>query len=183
MPDYRRWYVPGGTYFFTLVTHERRPLFADRSGISLLRSAWRTLRQKWPFQTVAVVVLPDHLHTVWSLPPGDDRFSLRLGKLKEHFTRAFLAAGGEEGTRSESRLNRRERAIWQRRFWEHVCRDEEDLKEKVDYIHWNPVKHGLVQHVVDYRWSSFRQFVKLGEYPREWGNAADVAHISQKNWE
>ncbi len=183
MSDYRRWYVPGGTYFLTLVTHERRPLFGNRLGLKYLRSAWRLVRQRWPFETVALVVLPDHLHAVWSLPSGDDRYSLRLSKLKEHFTRMFLASGGTDRQLSDSRLQRRERGVWQRRFWEHVCRDERDLQEKVDYIHWNPVKHGLVEHVWDYRWSSFRRFVRLGEYPRGWGNAAEVAHITKANWE
>ncbi len=165
------------------MTQDRRPLFVDESAISQLRQAWRTVRRKWPFETIAAVLLPDHFHAVIALPPGDDRYSLRLGKIKEYFTRKFLASGGNDGLRSESRLVRGERGLWQRRFWEHLCQDEDDLQEKVDYVHWNPVKHGLVAHVCDYRWSSFRRFVKLGEYPLHWGNAADVAHIRDLNWE
>jgi putative transposase len=183
MSDYRRWYVPGGTYFFTVVTEHRRPLFVDSQAISILRQAWRIVRRKWLFETVAAVLLPDHFHAVIALPPGDDRFSLRLGKLKEFFTRKFLASGGADGRRSDSRIGRGEHALWQRRFWEHLCRDEDDLQEKVDYSHWNPVKHGLVKHVRDYKWSSFRRFVRLGEYPLEWGNAEDVTHISGLDWE
>ena len=159
MSDYRRWYVPGGTYFFTVVTHNRRPLFIDEPAILLLREAWRTVRRKWPFETIAVVLLPDHFHAVTALPPGYDQYSLRLGKIKEYFTRAYLASGGHDGRRSESRLGRGERGIWQRRFWEHVCQDQDDLREKVDYVHWNPVKHGLVKHVREHRWSSFPRFV------------------------
>jgi len=183
MSDYRRWYVPGGTYFFTVVVEDRRPLFTEATAISHLRQAWRTVRRRWPFETIAVVVLPDHFHAVWALPQGDDRYSLRLSKLKEHFTRRFLVAGGDDGGRSASRVKRREHGLWQRRFWEHLCRDEDDLKVKVDYIHWNPVKHGLVTHVRAYRWSSFRRFVRLGEYPLQWGNAPDAEHLQKLNWE
>jgi REP element-mobilizing transposase RayT len=110
--DYRRWYVPGGTYFFTLAAENRRPIFGDVLGRRCLRIAWRKVRQRWPFETVAVVVLPDHLHAVWALPPGDDRYSLRLGKFKEHFTRNLLSNGGRDGLRTESRVGRRERGLW-----------------------------------------------------------------------
>ncbi|MDX1965526.1 MAG: hypothetical protein SFV23_00020, partial [Planctomycetaceae bacterium] len=91
--------------------------------------------------------------------------------------------GGAEGNRSESRRKTGERAVWQRRFWEHVCRDEDDLLQKVDYIHWNPVKHGLVRHARDYQWSSFRRYVRLGQYEIGWGNAAEIKHIRDEEWE
>lgn len=99
------------------------------------------------------------------------------------FTRRFLADGGTEGSRSDSRARRRERGVWQRRFREHLCRDEDDLSEKVDYIHWIPVKHGLVWHVADYRWSSFRRFVKLGHDPEEWGGADEARRFDHWEWE
>jgi putative transposase len=183
MPDYRRWYVPGGTYFFTLVAQDRRSIFNDNRGRSCLRSAFRHVRRRRPFQTIAIVVLPDHLHVIWQLPRGDDGFSIRLGLFKEQFTRRFLADGGTEGSRSDSRARRRERGVWQRRFWEHLCRNEDDLSEKVNYIHWNPVKHGLVRHVADYRWSSFRRFVRLGHYPKEWGGADEARRFDHWEWE
>src|SRR6266568_8209103 len=111
-----------------------------------------------------MVLLPDHLHSVWTLPNGDDGFSLRWQKIKEAFTRRFLQSGGVEGPATQSRLRHRERSVWQRRFWEHTCRNNEDLKRFLDYLHWNPVKHGLVQRVRDYPWSSFHRFVRLAEY-------------------
>ena len=183
MPAYRRWYVPGGTYFFTLVAQDRCPIFTTRLGLACLRLAWRVVRQRWPFETVAAVALPDHLHAVWSLPSGDDRYSLRLSRFKEIFTRTYLSRGGEESGRTDSRIQRRERGVWQRRFWEHVCRDEADLQEKVDDIHWNPVKHGIVSSVQDYPHSTFRRFVRLGEYPPDWGNALELGQFANLNWE
>ena len=120
---------------------------------------------------VAIVLLPEHLHSVWELPPGDANYSLRWQKIKELFTRRYLAGGGRTLTPSASRARRREQAVWQRRFWEHTCRDEEDLQRAVDYLHWNPVKHGFVQGVRHYRWSSFHRYVRLGEYESNWGAA------------
>ena len=124
----------------------------------------------WPWQVVAVVLLPDHFHTVWTLPPGDTGYSLRMQKLKEGFTKAFLASGGCEVAPSAAERKCCRRGVWQPRFWEHTVRDEADLKRCVDHVHWNPVKHGLVQRVVDYPWSSFNRYMKLGEYSSDWGN-------------
>jgi putative transposase len=135
IPEYRRWYVPGGTYFFTLVTHRRRPILCSESARRCLRRAIDTVRSDWPVALVAVVLLPDHLHTVWTLPPGDDRYPIRWKRIKEQFTRGYLESGSEEVPLSLSRLRHRERGIWQRRYWEHTARDEEDLKRCVDYVH------------------------------------------------
>jgi putative transposase len=131
----------------------------------------------------AIVVLPDHLHTVWTLPAGDSDYSLRWAQIKEGFTRRFLKSGGAEATRSVSREAHRERGVWQRRFWEHTCRDEDDLKRCVDYLHWNPVKHGLVSRVQDYAWSSFQRFVRLGEYDLEWGRSNPCPGFETPEWE
>ena len=169
MRRYLRWRVAGGTYFFTVVTHGRRPILTDPLGRACMRAAFRRVRTRWPFEIVAIVLLPEHLHAVWQLPPGDDNYSLRWQKIKEHFTRRFIAAGGREGRRGASRTRKRERAIWQRRFWEHTCRDEDDLKRAVDYVHWNPLKHGIVTDVAQYPWSSFHRYVRLGEYDGSWG--------------
>jgi putative transposase len=171
MSDFRRNLVPGGTYFFTVVTHGRRPILTTPLGRRCLRLSIEHARNRWPFTTIAIVLLPDHLHAVFELPRGDDRYSLRWQKIKEHFTRAFIAAGGREGTSSASRARKQERSIWQRRFWEHTVRDADDLKRCVDYLHWNPVKHGLVRRVADYRWSTFHRFVAAGEYEVNWGGA------------
>ncbi|MGE0607210.1 MAG: transposase [Pirellulales bacterium] len=135
MSNYRRWVVPGGTYFFTLVAYRRRPILTTELGRDSLRQAIDSIRARWPFENVAMVLLPEHLHAVWSLPPNDDNYSLRLRKIKERFTRLWLANGGAEAALSASRQHKGERGIWQRRFWEHSCRDEEDVKRCVDYIH------------------------------------------------
>ncbi|MBU4272733.1 MAG: transposase [Planctomycetes bacterium] len=169
MSEYQRWFVPGGTYFFTVATHRRQPILATDPGRQCLRAAFQYVRVNRPFSIVAVVLLPDHIHAVWTLPPKDNDYSTRWRRIKGRFTREFLAGGGNDGDSTDSRASRGERAIWQRRFWEHTCRDEDDLKRCVDYIHWNPVKHGQVRRVRDYPWSSFRRFVLLGEYSIDWG--------------
>ena len=169
MPEYRRYFVPGGTFFFTLVADQRRPILTSELGRRCLRASFERERGKRPFELVAFVLLPEHLHTIWTLPRGDADYPLRWQKIKEYFTRDFLAGGGEEGTRSPSLQRRRERAIWQQRYWEHTCLTETDLKNHLDYVHWNPVKHGLVRRVRDYPWSSFHRYQALGEYDPDWG--------------
>ncbi len=169
MPHYRRYFVPGATYFFTAVTHERRPILTTEIGRDILRRSIRKVQKKRPFEIVAIVLLSEHIHTVWTLPPGDPDFSIRWAQIKESFTRLRLASDGLEGSVATSRTLHRERGVWQRRFWEHLCRDEADLKRCVDYLHWNPVKHGLVRSVREYPWSSFHRFVRAGEYDLEWG--------------
>jgi putative transposase len=179
MSDYRRWFVPGGTYFFTVVTHGRRATLTTAVGRQCLRAAFQYVRVNGPITIVALVLLPDHVHAVWTLPPGDGDYSTRWRRIKGRFTSNYLAQGGSDGISSNSRAARGERAIWQRRFWEHACRDEADLKRRVDYIHWNPVKHGLVGRVRDYPWSSFQRFVQLGEYSIDWGGDNPCPHWSQ----
>ena len=182
MRTYRRYRVAGGTYFFTLVTHQRRRFLTSPRARTYLRNAIRTIRSERPFQIVAVVLLPDHLHCVWELPPGDDDYSTRWRRIKSLFTSAWIAAGGREGRRSGSRAAKGEQAVWQRRFYEHTVRDEEDLERCVDYIHWNPVKHDLVSRVRDYRWSSFHRFVQLGHYDIEWGGVNPVTDFDHPDW-
>src|SRR5262245_27259228 len=171
MSDYRRWYVPGATYFFTVVTHRRRPILTTPRGRLCLRGAMEEQRKSRPFEQFAVVLLPDHLHAIWTLPDGDSDYSTRWKQIKAKFTEQWLARGGDEGERSQWRQRRGERGIWQRRFWEHLCRDTDDLKRFLDYLHWTPVKHGLVSRVRDWPWCTFRKFVELGEYDIDWGNA------------
>jgi putative transposase len=183
MSDYRRNFVPGGTYFFTVVTHERHRLFEQDQARVLLREAIQRVREKRPFTIVAMVLLPDHLHCVWTLPQGDADYPTRWRQIKEEFTRSFLEAGGGEGTVSSSRQRKAERGIWQRRYWEHTCTDEDDLNRCIDYIHWNPMKHGLVERVRDYPWSSFHRYVKQGIYPIEWGSENPCAGWDEPEWE
>ena len=164
MTQYRRAKFCGGYYFFTVVTYKRRRFLTDDLSRSCLRSAWQNVRQKRPFEVVAFCLLPDHLHCVWRLPGGDNHFSQRWMLIKRGFTRRYLKAGGHESSQSLSREKKRERGIWQRRFWEHQIRDQEDLHKHVDYIHYNPVKHGLVNDVGDWPWSTYHKFVRDGFY-------------------
>ena len=171
MPEYRRYYVDGAMVFFTLVTHGRRKLFDEELARSCLHNALVTVGKKRPFTIDAVVLLPDHLHMIWTLPAGDGDFSVRWRRIKSEFTKCYLSAGGHEGPRSSSRRKRNERGIWQRRFWDHVIRDELDFERHLDYIHYNPVKHGLVQNACDWPYSSFQRWVERGVYEPNWGSA------------
>lgn len=137
--------------------------------IDSLRDAFQEVKKAHPFDIDAIVVLPDHLHSLWTLPEGDDDFSLRWRQIKSAFSRAI-----EKDERiSNSRLRKQERGIWQRRFWEHAIRDEEDFNRHIDYIHINPVKHGYVQRAIDWQFSSIHRYVKLGILPTDW---AGVPH-------
>ena len=169
MTDYRRFYIPGSTWFFTVNLAERRDNRLLLEQIDLLRAAFRHIKHRKPFLMDAVVIMPDHLHCIWTLPPGDADYSTRWGLLKSHFSRALPA--GERI--SKSRVKRRERGIWQRRFWAHLLTDQEDFNAHFDYIHWNPVKHGWVRQVADWPHSSFHRFVESGVYPINWGHSGD----------
>lgn len=149
MPNYRRLRVPGGTYFFTVTLNDRRSDLLIRH-IDLLRHSFAKVRDKRPFETLAMVILPDHFHALWRLPPNDDGYSVRIRLLKEGFTKALPDAtpGRRPG----------ERGIWQRRFWEHLIRDPDDFDAHVDYIHNNPVKHGLVAHPDDWPYSTWHDW-------------------------
>jgi len=168
MSEYRRVYVPGGTYFFTVVTEGRARLFASDRARQLLGSVMRQCFQRRPVEIAALVLLPDHLHTLWTLPPGDQEYSLRWRWIKREFTRHWLALGGREQNRAKSRVRERRRGVWQRRFWEHTIRDEADLEAHFDYIHYNPVKHRLVTRPRDWPWSSFHRWVNNGHYDIDW---------------
>jgi len=173
MTDYRRYRLKGGTYFFTVNLAERkRNLLTEH--IDALRSAFREIKQTHPFQIDAVVVLPDHLHTLWTLPEGDEDFSLRWRQIKSAFSRQI-----EKGERiSKSRAQKQERGIWQRRFWEHAIRNEQDYTRHVDYIHFNPVKHGYVRQVADWPYSSFHRYVRLGLCSSDWAGGVETDDLS-----
>ncbi len=169
MPNYRRVYIPGGIYFLTLVTYCRRPLFKNPDNIALLRAAIALVQVKKPFKILAAVVLPDYLHFVWQLPPNDSDYSQRISRLKVLFTRAFKANHLTSSPVSASRLKHRESDVWQRRFWEHTIQDEADLHQYLDYVHYNPVKHGLVSCPHLWKYSSFAQWISKGRYVQDWG--------------
>jgi putative transposase len=149
-----------------------------------LHRAFELERRRAPFDLFAIVLLPDHIHTVWVLPRDDSDYSTRWRRIKDRFTRAYLRAGGTEGRKTRSRIRHNERAIWQHRFWEHTVRDEDDLRRCVDYIHLNPVKHGLVRSAAAYPWTSFSRFVTSGDYSPDWGTAdTECPDIDGAEWE
>lgn len=168
MPDYRRAFCPGGTFFFTVVTHRRRRFLSRPIARDCLRVAVEKVASERPFETLAFVVLADHLHCIWRLPDGDSDFSVRWACIKKSFSQLWLAAGGHEGDVSRARQEHRERGIWQRRFWEHTIRDQNDLTRHVNYIHYNPVRHGLAKCPHEWPVSSFHQWVKEGYYEADW---------------
>jgi len=174
MPKYRRAHIPGGTFFFTLKTERNATIFRDQLAVRILGDPIRETKQFWPFEMNAIVLLHDHLHTIWSLPAGDADFSKRWAWLKKEFTRRYLAAGGVEQRTSASRKKNRRRGVWQQRFWEHAIEGEDDFEAHFDYIHFNPVKHGYVSRPVDWPYSSFHRWVKKGVYEPNWGFGASV---------
>ncbi len=166
---YRRNFAAGGSFFFAVNLAERHlRLLTDH--IDELRTAFRETRRHHPFTIDAMVVLPDHLHTIWTLPEGDADFATRWRLIKSASSRSL--ATGERI--SESRAAKGERGIWQRRYWEHTIRDGNDFARHTDYVHINPVKHRLVTRVRDWPYSSFHRMVKLGVYPADW--AGDISN-------
>lgn len=168
MPDYVRAFQPGGTFFLTLVTERRAPIFTDEISRSIFHAAIDRCRVLHPFELEGMVLLPDHLHILITLPDNDADFSIRLANIKSGFTRGYLAGGGVEQHRSASRVRQRMRGIWLKRFWEHTIRDGEDLRHHLNYIHYNPVKHGYVKCPHDWPHSSFHRFVTSNCYAHNW---------------
>ena len=169
MPNYRRAYLPGGTYFFTVNLLERSGNDLLTRHIDLLRGAVRAVQCAHPFVIHGWVVLPDHLHCVMQLPDGDVDFSRRWRLIKQRFSRALPLME----RRSVVRVRRGERGIWQRRFWEHLICDERDYRALMDYVHINPVKHGLVKRVKDWPFSTFHRMVEQGVYPHDWAGGKE----------
>ncbi len=174
MPNYRRSFVEGGTFFFTVVTYKRQPILTSDLSRRILRHAWKKVQKTHPFTVIAVCLLPDHFHCLISLPEGDKDYPLRWRAIKGIFSRRYKEAGGETGRRNESRIKRRESTVWQRRYWEHQIRDEKDLEVHFNYLHFNPVRHDLVTRVRDWPWSSFHRYVRNGHYDPDWGGYQDV---------
>ncbi|MFZ2207203.1 MAG: transposase [Porticoccaceae bacterium] len=161
MSHYRRVFVPGGCYFFTVVTRDRAPVFTTPARVALLRAAVRQVMAAHPFSIDAMVVLPDHLHCIWRLPEGDADFPGRWREIKKATSRRIhrVADRGDQWP------------IWQPRFWEHLLRDEADWRRHLDYIHYNPVKHGLARSAGAWPWSSFGRCVARGWYEPGWGTS------------
>jgi putative transposase len=170
MVRYRRNWLHGGTYFFTLALADRRSrALVDHVGA--LRVAFHVARQERPFTIDAIVILPDHLHAIFTLPHDDADFAGRWRRIKGHFSTRLLASGVAIRRHANGEL-----ALWQRRYWEHTIRDEGDFVRHVDYVHYNPVKHGLVTQVRDWPHSSFHLYVRRGMLPEDWaGNVSEGA--------
>lgn len=170
MPNYKRNYKKGGTYFFTVVTANRVQILRGDM-IRVLRMCFKNCMQQFPFHMDAVVVLPDHLHCIWTLPENDADYSLRWKHIKARFTKDYIQRGApvdKEATHVKQR--RREKNVWQKRFWEHTIRDERDFRLHCDYIYYNPVKHGYVISPGQWPYSSFAQCVTKGWYDADWGS-------------
>ncbi len=159
MPNYRRPDLTGGTFFITQVTYQRYPWLCKDLGRLGLREAIEYVREKYPLKIDAFVLLPDHFHCLWTLPPGDSNFSLRMRLIKRFVTKHYKSKFDIKLKLSASRQKREEGNLWQRRFWEHCIRDQEDFEKHCDYIHYNPVKHGLCDSPKDWKFSSFSRFV------------------------
>ncbi|MDP1659097.1 MAG: transposase [Methylotenera sp.] len=164
MVQYRRNLVAGATYFFTVTLADRRSHLLTQY-VDVLRESVKKVQQQHPFEIVAWVVLPDHLHAVWTLPKDDSDYSVRWRAIKSHFVRSIKKHGVAITMRADSSAK-----CWQRRFWEHTIKNEDDLRRCVDYCYINPVKHGLVKVVVDWPYSSFHRDVKRGIYPSNWAS-------------
>ena len=170
MPNYRRTFVPGGCWFFTVnLLDRRKKSLVDH--VEVLRESVALTRRQFPFTIDAFVVLPDHLHAIWSLPVHDSDFSVRWRLIKSRFARTLPKVE----LLSPVQRRRNERGIWQRRFWEHLIRDEADFARHVEYCYFNPVKHGYVTRVSAWPHSSFHRDVGLGLFPQDWGGATESA--------
>jgi putative transposase len=167
MVKYRRNWLEGGTFFFTLALADRRSA-ALVENVSALRLAFHVTRGERPFAVDAIVILPDQVHAIFTLPHGDADFAGRWRRIKGHFSSSLIATGQAKGRHANGKL-----ALWQRRYWEHTIRDEKDLARHTDYIHYNPVKHGLVARVRDWPHSSFHLYVRRGILPEDWAGDAN----------
>ena len=176
MSQYRRALAPGGTFFFTVNLADRDSALLT-CHIDVFRTAYRNLVRIMPFETLAICVLPDHVHAVWRLPPGDADYSRRWQRIKAGFSQALPAA-----SRSPSKQRKGESGIWQRRFWEHQIRNDEDLQRHVDYTHFNPVKHGWAKQVIEWPYSSFHRYVRDGMLSPDWAGGTETAAGNYGEW-
>ena len=169
MSNYRRVKKAGGLFFFTVVTYHRQKIFNTPKYCALLRETIISVKAKYPFDIKGWVLMPDHIHCIWQLPENDDRNSLRWGQIKSGFSKRVKPDLHTPEWINRSKLNRRESTIWQRRYWEHLILDDNDYLQHMNYIHYNPVKHGLVRQVKEWPHSTFHRLVKEGIYSEGWG--------------
>jgi putative transposase len=180
MANYRRVIINGGTYFFTVNLNDRKSQLLTQH-IENLREAVRKVKSKYPFKIIAWVVLPEHLHCIWQLPDNDNDYNIRWRLIKTYFSKSLLNILLSDVNLSSSRTQKHEKAIWQRRYWEHLIRDENDLQQHIDYIHINPLKHGYVKAVFDWPYSTFHHYVAQNIYGNNWGYDLNIADLNSES--
>lgn len=171
MPDYKRVYVEGGTYFFTVNTIKRKTILTRPESRYLLKTAWQEIKKIHPFEDVALCLMPDHIHCIWKLPENDSNFSVRWNGIKGLFSKKYKKTDSYSHDSDRIRKNKQEASVWQRRFWEHLIRDDDDLQRHIDYIHYNPVKHGYVAKATDWEYSTIHRYIHDGIVEPDWGNS------------
>ncbi len=169
MSNYRRTKINGGTYFFTVVTHRRQHILCNSNVRTELRAGIRETQKTNHFSVNAWVLMPDHLHCIWTLPSNDSDIGIRWAKIKRYVSKKCGSELYHDKFMTESKRKRNESTLWQRRFWEHQIRDDRDYKNHMDYIHYNPVKHNWVKSVNKWPYSTFHRYVKDGVYSKDWG--------------
>lgn len=169
MSNYKRLNTKGGTYFFTLVSFRRRQILCDKSMLQAMRDAVKQVRENYPFEIIAWVTLPDHIHAIWTLPNDDCDYGKRWGLIKRDVSAQCAEYEAPLEMLSLSNIKRNEKGIWQRRFWAHEIKSDIDFEKHMDYIHFNAVKHGLVENVMDWRYSTFHKYCAAGLYSSDWG--------------
>lgn len=174
---YRRFFEPGGTFFFTVVTYERRNLFKQQKACDLFIKSLEHVQKRHTFNVIAYCICLDHIHMIWTLSESDRDYPTRWRLIKSFFSHHWKDMDGISVP--ESRRNKHERVIWQRRYWEHHIRDESDLKNHIEYIHYNPVKHGYVKSAFDWKLSSFEDYVSKGLYSMDWGTNVDMEYLEK----
>ena len=169
---YRRSQTKGATYFFTVLTYKRKKILCKKDNVKIIKGAFKQIALQHPFNVDAFVLLPDHIHCIWTLPESDNAFSTRWRLIKGYFTRRCDMKHRDDQTRNMQKKGLQ--GVWQQRFWEHRIRDERDFAAHVDYIHYNPVKHRLAKAPKDWEWSTFHRYVKEGIYDINWGTKEEI---------
>ena len=177
--NYRRLFVPNGFVHIIITSYERKPVFIDN--IDILRTAFRNVQKLYKFEIVAICILPEHIHLILH-PENINNYPKIISSIKHYFSRNVGQVCPTDDLKIEYK-NKREKGIFQRRYWEHTIKDEEELNNQINYIHYNPVKHGLVNNVKDWLYSSFHKFVKLGLYENNWGAEKDIESINNLDFE
>ena len=182
MSNYRRDNLSGATWFFTVVTFQRQTFLCDKWVRIELREAIEKVQMKYPFKIDAWVLVPDHFHCIWTLPDQDSNFQVRIRLLKRYVTQACSNFLYREDLNTPSRRKRKESTLWQRRYWEHRIRSETDFKHHMDYIHYNPVKHGLSRSPIEWPYTTFHRLISHGVYTADWASDPDNGSTGKQDY-